>query len=183
MVERFPDLAVWQEKGAPALCQLGQDQDKEADCERHGLLHVPRLLVLINFFLVIGEIIILTVGKSSASIEVLVKGEERHHLSKQLRYKAETSGKKEYFKSIFENSSVKKKCLKFLLKNSSGKKEGFESLMSSEQVEGLLDSDDTSSDKSLSESAIEMKNWANTKAHKKLDLMAFFLDICPVPDE
>ena len=171
MVERFPDLAVWQEKGAPAHCQLGQDQDKEAHCERHGPLQVPRLLVLINFFLLIGEIIFLIVGKSSASIEVLVKGEERHHLSKQFGYKAETSssGKKENFKSLFGNSSEKKKCLKFLI--------------STEEVEGLLDSDDTSSDKSLSESAIEMKKGATTKAHKKLDLMAFFLDICPVPDE
>ena len=109
-----------------------------------------------------------TAGKSTASIEVLVKGVDGHHRLKDIKedkgLKA-TSEKKNGFKD---------------------NKTSYTSRMAWEQVY----SDTTSSDKSFKEpqSSKERKgrDFMETRqkeSHKKLDLMALVLNICPVPDK
>ena len=113
-------------------------------------------------------IALFTAGKSTASIEVLVKGVDGHHRHKEAKedkgLKA-TSEKKNGFKD---------------------NKTSYTSRMAWEQVY----SDTTSSDKSFKEpqSSKERKgrDFMETRqkeSHKKLDLMALVLNICPVPDK
>ena len=113
-------------------------------------------------------IALFTAGKSTASIEVLVKGVDGHHRLKDIKedkgLKA-TSEKKNSFKD---------------------NKTSYTSRMAWEQVY----SDTTSSNKSPKEpqSSEERKGrdfmaTRQKESHKKLDLMALVLNICPVPDK
>ena len=110
-------------------------------------------------------IALFTAGKSTASIEVLVKGVDGHHRLKDIKedkgLKA-TSEKKNGFKD---------------------NKTSYTSRMAWEQVY----SDTTSSDKSFKEpqSSKERKgrDFMETRQKESLDLMALVLNLCPVPDK
>ena len=119
-------------------------------------------------------IALFTAGKSTASIEVLVKGVNGHHRHKEVKedkgLKATSSEKKDRFKD----------------------KKSYMSRMAWGPAKGLLDSDTsdtTSSSISLKEpSSKERKGRDFTEtgqkeSDKKLDLMALVLNICPVPDK
>ena len=117
-------------------------------------------------------IALFTAGKSTASIEVLVKGVDDHHHHKEVKedkgLKATSSEKKESFND----------------------KKSYMSRMAWGPAKGLTDSDTTSSSISLKEpqSLEERKgrDFMETRqkeSHKKLDLMALVLNICPVPDK
>ena len=113
-------------------------------------------------------IALFTAGKSTASIEVLVKGVDDHH----------------HHKEVKEDKGLKA--------TSSEKKDRFNDKKSymGRMAKGLTDSDTTSSNISLKEpqSLEERKgrDFMETRqkeSHKKLDLMALVLNICPVPDK
>ena len=117
-------------------------------------------------------IALFTAGKSTASIEVLVKGVDGHHRHKEAKedkgLKA-TSGKKD---SLKDN------------------KKSYMSRMGWGPAKEQVYSDTTSSNKSLKapQSSEERKerDFMDTRqkgSHKKVDLMALVLNICPVPDK
>ena len=117
-------------------------------------------------------IALFTAGKSTASIEVLVKSVDGHHRLKEIKedkgLKA-TSGKKD---SLKDN------------------KKSYMSRMAWGPGKEQVYSDTMSSDKSFKEpqSSKERKgrDFMETRqkeSHKKLDLMALVLNICPVPDK
>ena len=113
-----------------------------------------------------------TAGKSTASIEVLVKGVDDHHRHKEVKEDkglTATSEKKDRFKD---------------------NKKSYMSRMAWGPAKDQVYSDTTSSNKSLKEpqSSEERKgrDFMETRqkeSHKKLDLMALVLNICPVPDK
>ena len=113
-------------------------------------------------------IALFTAGKSTASIEVLVKGVDGHHRHKEVKED----------KVLKATSSEKEDKKSYMSRMAWGPEE--------EQVY----SDTTSSNKSLIEpqSSKEIKggDFMETRqkeSHKKLDLMALVLNICPVPDK
>ena len=114
-------------------------------------------------------IALFTAGKSTASIEVLVKGVDGHHRHKEVKedkvLKATSSEKKDRFKD----------------------KKSYMSRMAWGPTKGLTDSDTTSSNISLKEpqSLEERKgrDFMETRQKESLDLMALVLNLCPVPDK
>ena len=122
-------------------------------CQHQGTCEIQTCLIAL-----------LTAGKSAVSIEVLVEGLGGHHRHKEVK---EDKG----------------------LKATSEKKDSYMSRMAWGPAKGLLDSDTTSSSISLKEpSSKERKgrDFMETRqkeSHKKLDLMALVLNICPVPDK
>ena len=116
-------------------------------------------------------IALFTAGKSTASIEVLVKGVDDHHRHKEVK----------------EDKGLKASSEKKAMFND---KKSYMSRMAWGPAKGLTDSDTTSSNISLKEpqSSEERKgrDFMETRqkeSHKKLDLMALVLNICPVPDK
>ena len=114
-------------------------------------------------------IALFTAGKSTASIEVLVKGVDGHHRHKEVKedkgLKATSSEKKDRFND----------------------KKSYMSRMAWGPAKGLTDSDTTSSNISLKEpqSSKERKgrDFMETRQKESLDLMALVLNLCPVPDK
>ena len=113
-----------------------------------------------------------TAGKSTASIEVLVKGVDGHHRHKEVKedkgLKATSSEKKDRFND----------------------KKSYTSRMAWGPTEEQVYSDTRSSNKSLKEpqsskdrKGREFMETGQKESHKKLDLMALVLNICPVPDK
>ena len=130
-------------------------------CQHQGTCEIQTCLIAL-----------LTAGKSAVSIEVLVKGLDGHHRHKEVKedkvLKATSSENKDRFKD----------------------KKSYMSRMAWGPAKGLTDSDTTSSSISLKEpqSLEERKgrDFMETRqkeSHKKLDLMALVLNICPVPDK
>ena len=117
-------------------------------------------------------IALLTAGKSAVSIEVLVKGLDGHHRHKEVKEDkglTATSEKKDRFKD---------------------NKKSYMSRMAWGPAMEQVYSDTTSSNKSLKapQSSEERKerDFMDTRqkgSHKKVDLMALVLNICPVPDK
>ena len=117
-------------------------------------------------------IALLTAGKSAVSIEVLVEGLGGHRRHKEVKedkvLKATSSEKKDRFQD----------------------KKSYTSRMAWGPVEEQVYSDTRSSNKSLKEpqrsEARKGRDFMETRlkeSHKKLDLMALVLNICPVPDK
>ena len=130
-------------------------------CQHQGTCEIQTCLIAL-----------LTAGKSAVSIEVLVKGlggHRRHKEVKEVKGLAATSEKKDRFKD---------------------NKKSYMSRMAWGPAMEQVYSDKTSSNKSLKEpqrsEARKGRDFMETRlkeSHKKLDLMALVLNICPVPDK